>query len=267
MMVEVKGFAGEDAKVHRWTLIAEKGDGPEIPTMAAVLLCGILKRGNLTPGGRHAGEALELAQFEPLFAPLAIRHQTIRQDYAPLYQRVLGQQWHDLTPAVRAMHQLAGDGAAQGTAQVRPGKSPLAKLLCAIMRMPPEGDHDLHVAFSEHNGVERWERNFGGHRFTSELSQAGARVVERFGPLRFQFDLPVSDGALSMVLRKWSFMYVPMPIILAPKIEANEHEDRTGKFRFDISVSHPAIGQIVSYSGSLTRARRRFESNSSAGKT
>jgi hypothetical protein len=252
MMLEVKGFADDEASLRRWTLIAEQGDGPEIPTMAAVLLCGMLKQGSLTPGARHAGNALKLAQFEPLFAPLAIRHQTIRHDYIPLYQRVLGQQWHDLAPAIRAMHKLAGDGAGQGTGQVRRGKSLLARLLGAIMRMPPEGDHDLHVTFSECNGIERWERNFGGHCFSSELSQQGTRVVERFGPLRFHFDLPVRGSELSMVLRKWSFVHVPMPIILAPKIEAREQMDGNGKFRFDVSVGQPAVGEIVHYSGSLT---------------
>jgi NAD(P)-dependent dehydrogenase (short-subunit alcohol dehydrogenase family) len=251
MMVEVKGFAGDEASLRRWTLIAERGDGLEIPTMAAALLCGMLKDGSLTPGARNA---LELAQFEPVFAPLAIRHRTVRQDYLLLYQRVLCTRWGELSPAVRAMHEVVGDGAALGTAQVRRGKSLLAKLLCAIMGMPPNGDHALHVAFAERDGVERWTRDFSGYRFSSELSQDGTRMIERFGPLRFHFDLPVTQGSLSMVLHCWSFAHLPMPLVLAPRITAREHQDANGKFHFDVSVSHAAIGQIVHYSGSLTQA-------------
>lgn len=56
----------------RWTLIAERGDGPEIPVLAAQLLAREIAGGRLAPGARDAGGVLTLAQFAPLFADLAI---------------------------------------------------------------------------------------------------------------------------------------------------------------------------------------------------
>jgi hypothetical protein len=56
----------------RWTLIAERGDGPEIPTLAAQLLARRIAAGTLPSGARDAGQELALASFRELFAELAI---------------------------------------------------------------------------------------------------------------------------------------------------------------------------------------------------
>lgn len=58
-----------------WNLIAEDDAGPNIPAMAAAALIKRCLAGNPPePGARPAHEALELADFEPFFANLAIRH-------------------------------------------------------------------------------------------------------------------------------------------------------------------------------------------------
>jgi hypothetical protein len=68
MQVELR--TGEATR--RWTLIAEQGNGPEIPTMAAELLAEEMLAGRVAPGARHAGGELTLAQFAPLFARFTI---------------------------------------------------------------------------------------------------------------------------------------------------------------------------------------------------
>lgn len=118
------------------------------------------------------------------------------------------------------------------------------------MRFPPEGEHQLHVAFEERRGVERWTRDFAGHRFSSRLSQQGSRLVERFGLLRFQFDLPNLGNGLDMIMRRWSIAGVPMPMWLAPRAPAREW-DEDGRFHFDVEIGLPLIGRIVHYSGHL----------------
>ncbi|MGN6818116.1 MAG: NAD-dependent epimerase/dehydratase family protein [Sphingomonas sp.] len=60
---------------RRWSLIAEQGDGPEIPTMAAELLAEDILAGRVAPGARDASALLTLDRFEPLFASFAIRHE------------------------------------------------------------------------------------------------------------------------------------------------------------------------------------------------
>lgn len=64
-------------RTRRWTLIAEQGDGPEIPTLAAQLVARKLRAGALASGARDAGEELALTDFRPLFAELAIREETV----------------------------------------------------------------------------------------------------------------------------------------------------------------------------------------------
>jgi len=79
MSVRLAGEAGGRPVERRWTLIAEQGDGPETPTLAAVLLAEELFAGRLPSGARDAGRLLDLAQFEPLFAKLAMRHETVEK--------------------------------------------------------------------------------------------------------------------------------------------------------------------------------------------
>ncbi len=56
-----------------WTLIADDGSGPEIPTLAAQLLARRLLKGELDHGARHAGDELALDDFAPLFTQLAVQ--------------------------------------------------------------------------------------------------------------------------------------------------------------------------------------------------
>lgn len=77
MLLELRGERDGGAASARWTLIAEQGDGPEIPTLAAQLLARRIAAGTLSPGARHAGGELALDDFRALFAELAIREGTI----------------------------------------------------------------------------------------------------------------------------------------------------------------------------------------------
>lgn len=236
---------------RRWTIVAEKGDGPEIPTMAAQLLAEDVLAGRVPPGVQDASGLLTFDRFEPLFAALAIRHATTERSVAPLYARAMGERFNRLPPRVREMHDLTGDAGAAGEGTVRRGKG-LAWLIGRMMGFPPAGSHPLHVAFAARDGKERWTRDFGGHAFTSELRQAGQGVAERFGPLRFAFDLPSDGEGLRMVLRGWSAFGVPMPRFLGPRITAREWVGE-GRFRFEVGVSLPLLGEVVHYVGWLER--------------
>jgi hypothetical protein len=120
------------------------------------------------------------------------------------------------------------------------------------MGFPPSGVHPLHVAFEEHVGVERWTRDFGGHVFSSRLSQSGRQVVERFGPLRFHFDLETTDNGLEMHLRGWRFLGIALPLLLAPRSTAREWAEGDD-YRFDVSIGLPLVGRVVHYAGRLHR--------------
>jgi len=236
---------------RRWTLIAADGDGPEIPTLAAAILADKILAREIEPGARDAGALLTLADFEPLFASLSIRHEQSQTLLPPpLYARVAGTDFARLPEKVRAMHDLRGDGGAEGEAEVKRGDHPLAKCVAWMMGFPPEGQHKVHVAFSEHDGVECWTRAFGEHRFKSHLSAKGGQLTERFGPLRFRFDLPCDEKGLTMPIKGWSAFGLPLPLALAPQGIAREWQE-DGRFHFDVPIALPNIGMVVHYKGWL----------------
>jgi NAD(P)-dependent dehydrogenase (short-subunit alcohol dehydrogenase family) len=254
MSVRLKGDAGGQFIERRWTLIATGGDGPEIPTLAAVIIAEMILARRLAAGARSAATLLNLADFQPLFATLSVRHEICeRRLPPPLYQRVMGERFHAMPESVRNMHRICGDNGASGEATVVRGRSLLARLIARIMRFPREGSHLLHVSFAEDNGTERWTRHFGDRSFTSHLSQRDGRLSERFGPLRFQFDLPSDAHGLEMRIRSWSVFGVPLPQSLAPRTRAREWQEQE-RFHFDVPISLPLVGLVVHYTGWLEPA-------------
>ena len=251
MHITLRGRAGERALERRWTILAWNGEGPEIPTLAAQILAEDMLAGRVAAGARHAWYELTPERFEPLFAGLAAQHETVERELPPpVYARVLGERFAALPPLVRAIHDVHGDGGAAGEGTVTRGTNPLARLFAAIMGMPPMGTTPLHVAFVERGGAETWTRDFGGHVFTSVLSAAKGGVTERFGPIRFGFDLPSDGEGLRMAFRRWSLFGVPLPRFLAPHIAAREWQE-SDRFRFEVAVAMPVIGPIVHYTGWL----------------
>ena len=251
MIVRLFGRAEGQPVERRWTLIADDGDGPEIPTLAIAPLAARILAGKEPAGARDAGEALELEDFAPAFDQLAIS--CAREEIAqppPLYHRMMGPTFERLPPAVRAMHAVVRDGGASGEAEVTGAANPVGALIARIVGFPRAGRYPLHVAFAEHDGVERWTREFGITRFISELSEANGRLAERFGPARFYFDLPADETGLTMVMRRWSLLGLPLSLSLAPRSLAREWEE-DGSFHFDVPIALPLIGRLVHYRGVL----------------
>ncbi|MNW10811.1 hypothetical protein D3C71_2081110 [compost metagenome] len=84
------------------------------------------------------------------------------------------------------------------------------------------------------------------------MRQTGRHLVERFGPMRFFFDLPADEAGLTMVMRKWSIFGVRMPLILAPRSEVREWAE-SDDFCFDVPIALPLIGDVIHYKGRLSR--------------
>ena len=253
MFVKLKGLVGGEGVERRWTLIAEDGDGPEIPILAAAILADDILAGRIEPGARDCGEALSLDRFEDYFQKLSVRWHIAERKRPALYRRLMGDRFLQLPAAVREMHEVHGDAGAIGEGEVVRGRNPLARLLGGLFSMPPEGHHPVRVAFAENDGVERWTRDFGGYVFSSELCETEGCLVERFGPIRFSFDLPSGEEGLRMALRGWSVFGIPMPRRLGPRIAAREWEDND-RFRFSVDIRAPIAGHVVTYRGWLRPA-------------
>tara|TARA_R110002072_G_scaffold121321_2_gene254863 strand:+ start:5779 stop:6132 length:354 start_codon:yes stop_codon:yes gene_type:complete len=117
MSVRLLGLKQGKRIERRWPLIAEDGDGPEIPTLAMAPLLTKLLAGEIRSGARDAGEALALEDYAPAFAALSIGQAREGRVLPPsLYRRVMGDRFDKLPPSVRAMHGVLRDGGASGEA-------------------------------------------------------------------------------------------------------------------------------------------------------
>jgi hypothetical protein len=255
MRVTVKGWRGDTAIRRTWTIIAERGDGPWIPTLAVPLLAA--KLDGLPPGARSAAGSLALAEFEPAFARFAIATASEDEEVAPLYARVMGEDFAALPPAVRALHLVNGDLAASGMAEVIRGRGSIARLLCRIMGFPAAAaEVPVSVWMREEDGVETWRRDFGGAAFSSRLAKRSGLLTERFGPIRFGFRLRREADGLSMHFVRWWLGPLPMPRFLMPRGTAREYE-AGGRFHFDVPIALPLIGPVIRYRGWLIPSSNR----------
>lgn len=261
MFVAVSGTtpAGESAE-RSWHLLAEGDDGPFIPAMGAEAIIRRCLQGRPPAAGARAALAdLELADYEALFARHAIfrgfRETTPARARLPLYRRLLGDAWPSLPAPLQAMHDLRDRVTAAGTATVERGKNPLGRLIAALFGFPKAGrDVPVTVEFERRGDAEIWRRSFAGRPFVSVHSAGGGRsaqlIVERFGPFAFGLAAVLADDRLHLVLRRWSFLGLPLPLWLAPGGEAYESV-ADGRFHFHVEFGHPLAGLIVRYRGWL----------------
>lgn len=78
-------------------------------------------------------------------------------------------------------------------------------------------------------------------------------MCEQFGPFRFAIALVPDGERLLLVMRRWSVFGVPLPMWLCPRSHTYESAEG-GRFNFQVKISHPLTGLIVSYDGWLERA-------------
>lgn len=264
MVVEARGrdAAGRPVRAT-WTLVAEGGDGPVVPTLPALALLRALLAGagSPEPGARACAGEPGLAAIEAEFAPYRITtQQAVVPDplpAAPLFARALGAEAFAALPRpLRAAHApgghwhaLAGEAVVEGAAGGMP-----ARLIAALFRLPRPGRAiPVRVTMeATPGGGERWVRDFAGRRFatTLRLHPAGG-LLERFGPFRVRLELRGDAQGLEMVIRGWSLGPLPLPARLAPAARAREDTDADGRFRFDVELTLPGLGRLVRYRGWL----------------
>jgi len=75
-------------------------------------------------------------------------------------------------------------------------------------------------------------------------------LCERVGPIDFAQALVVDGDRLRLIPRRWSVFGIPLPLWLAPRVDAYETEEN-GRFRFHVDIRHPWMGLIVRYRGWL----------------
>lgn len=256
MFVEIK--AG--SVVRSWHMVAEGDDGPLIPSMACeAIVRRCLEGKQPASGARAATGELELDDYDKLFARRAIhtgiREATPETASLPLYRRLLGDAYNLLAAPLQEMHDLKREITAEGIATVTRGNGFLARLVAAIVGFPQPGENiPVRVDFKLENGRERWRRTFAGRSFHSTQEQGRGRsewlLCECFGAVNAGMALTIEDGRLRLIVRRWSFLGIPMPLALAPHGDAYEYAEN-GRFHFHVEIRHRLTGLIVAYRGWL----------------
>ncbi|WP_161594542.1 DUF4166 domain-containing protein [Marimonas lutisalis] len=139
----------------------------------------------------------------------------------------------------------------RGTAFSGGARHWLAGLIRSWFGFPDLGAaQDVEIWLSLVEGRDRWQRRFGARRFASSFFPApDGTLDERFSPFRFGFRLRVENDRMYWDFERWSFMALPLPRILGPRIETWEGESDDGGFEFYSHADFPLIGRLVQYHG------------------
>jgi hypothetical protein len=263
MFVAVTGVDPDGQAVSNvWHLLAEGDDGPLIPCMAIeAIIRGMLSGREPERGARTAIADVSLEDYERLFKRRKI-YTGIRDQapaaLAPLFQRILGSAWQELAHPIQDLHTIGTGRSFEGHCTVKRGRNVLAQLVANINHFPGEGnDQPISMRIDPQGEGERWSRTCGGRTFSSTqrpgLGRSEWLVREQFGPVAVDVALLLEDSNLRYVLRRWTFLGIPMPLAWGPRLTALESVQH-GVFKFDVNIDHPLIGLIVHYTGTLVSA-------------
>ncbi|WP_422377308.1 DUF4166 domain-containing protein [Roseibium sp.] len=240
---------------RRWTLIAEAGDGPHIPAVAAAILCQKLVKGTVPPGARACLGEISLEEVSEATRHLSVTTHIEIQRQPSLFQQALGPAFEASPQPVKDLHTVFDKRCWSGEARVTRGSSFLGRLVCRVVGFPAQTDSTpVSVTIERRGDCEIWERDFGGKVFTSVLSLKGKPgtgiVQERFGPMTFDIHLNGQHGTLAFPVARGRVLGLPLPRWLLPVSEATETA-KGGVFHFDVRISLPLAGLLVRYQGKL----------------
>lgn len=260
MVVTATGIDAAGIEVRaEWSLVAEAGDGPVIPTLPALALVRRLAEGPPVPAG--AGPCVGMLGLDEIareFAPYRIMTKISNGPAVPLspFQILLGDKFGQLPAPVRRLHSLAADVATAGRADITAAPGFRARLIRGLSGLPAAGrDIEVTVAFHvDGKGGEFWRRRFGRRRYQSGFEAGRGRhaglLCERFFPFVFFHRLTPSAAGLRWDLVAWRLLCLPLPRWTLPRAVCFESGDGD-RFVFDINAGFPWVGPVVHYRGWL----------------
>ena len=240
-------------RTRTWQLVATHGDGPFVPTLAAVALIRKLQRGDAgVIGAQPCVGLLSLQDFERESDGLHIvTTEAPAIDHLSLYERVLGTSYAQLPPAVQRFHRLTGRTVLKGWVQTHSPSSLPARLLAFCLGTPQRaGSGPLSFELDASPEAERWTRHFPTQTMTSRMRLVAGKIQEQLGAARLTFGLSVAEGTLKMELEGLRFLGLPCPRWLMPQIAAEE-VGQGDQLHFRVAASVPLLGMVAGYDGHL----------------
>ena len=257
MVVKVAGIREDGRAVERfWLLIAEAGDGPNIPALPAALMTRKLLAGGVPTGARPCLGEFTLAEAEAALSRFDIATHMDTTGIRCVFQQVLGANFGELPQPLQDLHTVLHQRVWRGEAYITRGKTLISRVAAVIGGFPPEGSNvPVKVTMERTRTGEKWIRAFGCRSFTSFLrAPTGGSpgvLLERFGAFTFAIGLAHTSGALHFPVERAWFWGVPVPKFLLPESRSSESVDECGRCRFDVEISLPMGGLVVRYQGWL----------------
>jgi hypothetical protein len=174
---------------------------------------------------------------------------------ATVYQRLLQDRFGLLPPALgRFLGEECG-GRAAGRLTVRRAAGCLRRLAARVLGIPPAGDYALRLEVTPCAGGQRWLRRFGGHAVETVQADHRGLLVESSGPASIGFELAVEGGTLYFHPRRAWLFGLPLPLALAPGIEAENRAGGAGGWHVRVRFRVPLLGWVGEYEGEVLPAR------------
>ncbi len=171
-----------------------------------------------------------------------------------LYRRVLGEKFETLPETIQAAHGFEGQHCLTGKVEVRCSENIIVRLLLRLLKLPrPGADVTAKILLQEDGQGERWHREFGSDSFSSRVKPHRAkqgRIVETMGGVSAVIRLNVIPDGLQWNVESLSLLGLPLPRAIAPVTQATERQV-DGLYRFEVSITLPLLGLLISYRGWL----------------
>lgn len=266
MLVEITGLNAKGTFTSAtWSLIAKNDHGPSIPILPAAAALQKLLTDTLPSGAFFAHDHVTLADILAQMALYDITTYTdVKQAEQSGFETYLGADTFQTLPrAVQGFHTQSAPPIWTGQADITGGGIP-AKILARIFGFPASGkgipvtmrvDRTLSRTGRP---IERWTRSFGETSMSSVLQHhTNGSFTEKFAPFTFTLKLAADKEGIAWPVSGWALGKIPLPFALAPQSISREFQDDQDRFRFDVRLKAPIIGQIAHYQGWLVPASGR----------
>ncbi len=171
----------------------------------------------------------------------------------PLFHRLYGESLSHLPEPIVRIHDVRGRRTWRGEAMVARGTSPVARLVCWLLRFPPPGESvPLVVVMEPDANGEIWRRQFGDRPLTTRLAPGAVpgTVEETLWPVTAVSRLDADKTGVTQALVQLRLLGVELPQFLWPDVEARESTEGS-LYRFMIAIAFPWGAPLGRYEGWL----------------